>query len=60
LTEESTLYYSPKAVQQVVEEGSGLHSMECFVGLAQKKKGIRFFGLVWREALFVDLSGDMF
>lgn len=22
-------------------------------------KGVRFFGLVWREALFVDLSGDM-
>ncbi|CAK9325951.1 unnamed protein product [Citrullus colocynthis] len=37
-------------------EGSGLHSMECFVGSAQ---GVRFFGLVWREALFVDLSGDM-
>lgn len=37
-------------------EGSGLHSMECFVGSAQ---GVRFFGLVWREVLFVDLSGDM-
>lgn len=37
-------------------EGSGLRSMECFVGSAPR---VRFLGLVWREALFFDLSGDM-